>query len=251
MSFWSLRCTFVLGALVCAGVSQARPEFWVTFQKTYQVQPGSKVAEAGCKNCHTSPPQRNRYGIAVEQTLVNGNLRAAGLRQVESQDSGNGKTFRDLIQTDVVPGDASGELTTEPSPESNGELVPKHTFHPLFVHFPIALFFFGVFLEVFGANRKRADMRAAGFWSLLAALLSLVAVLPTGLIARARLGFPLEGDMLIHFLAAIGATGSLCGLVLCRRTGPTCHFGYWSLMAVTAALIGLTGHFGSQLIFGS
>jgi len=246
-----LRCLLVLSGFAGASASQARPEFWETFQKTYQIRPGSKIADAACKNCHTSPPRRNNFGKVVEQTLVNDALTADGLKQAESQDSGTGKTFGELIRADIVPGTSGDPKPAESAPVNLPGGIPKHTFHPLLVHFPIALYFFGAFMEAFGAYRKRDDIRSAGFWSLLAALVSLVAVLPTGLIARARLGFPLEGDMLIHLSAAIASSVSLLAVVLWRRKGPTCHLGYWALLAVVAALIALTGHFGSQLIFGT
>jgi len=62
--------------------------------------------------------------------------------------------------------------------------------HPAFVHFPIALVVFSFVADLLGRLTKRPSFRAAGFWSLIAALLMGAITAATGYydFTRAALG---------------------------------------------------------------
>ena len=62
--------------------------------------------------------------------------------------------------------------------------------HPAFVHFPIALVVFSFVADLLGRWTKRTSLRAAGFWSLIGALLMGAITAATGYydFSRAALG---------------------------------------------------------------
>ena len=62
--------------------------------------------------------------------------------------------------------------------------------HPAFVHFPIALVVFSFVADLLGRWTKRSSLRAAGFWSLIGALLMGAITAATGYydFTRAALG---------------------------------------------------------------
>lgn len=130
------------------------------------------------------------------------------------------------------------------------QYVPKHSFHPLIIHFPIALFLFGAGLEVFGWRRKDETMRKAGWWALLFGALSTAIALPTGLMVFLRSGFQWQGTALIHFILALLATLLMTGTVVWRRKGTHESLTYFALLGLAAVAVGATGHFGALLVYG-
>ena len=96
---------------------------------------------------------------------------------------------------------ASADNPSGQTPNLLDQYVPKHSLHPMFVHFPIALFLFGAGLEVFGWRRKDATMRQAGWWALLFGSLSTVVAVPTGLMVFLRSGFQTDGGNICRIAA--------------------------------------------------
>jgi uncharacterized membrane protein len=191
---------------------------------------------------------------------------------LDSKDSdGDGWPNGEEIKKDFLPGDPKSHPAGMPPKATSHEgmmganmnnpsgtqksllnqFVPKHSFHPLIIHFPIALFLFGAALEVFGWRRKDATMRKAGWWALLFGTLSTAVALPTGLAVFLRSGFLWQGTALIHFILAISATLLMTATVLWRRKGAHETKAYFALLLMAAALVGAAGHFGAQLVYGS
>ena len=56
------------------------------------------------------------------------------------------------------------------------------TIHPLFVHFPIALFSTGLFFDIFSRIFYKEELEHAGFWTMFMGLISCVFTNITGLI---------------------------------------------------------------------
>jgi hypothetical protein len=209
------KSAFVLLLMAGAAFSDARPEFWQLFKTYYKVDPSKPNGQATCKNCHSVVPQRNPYGKALEP-LVDASkdnmLTVDMLKQVEGLDSdGDGWTNGDEIRLGYLPGDPTSHPPGKPGDKSGppvsasssgGSIIPTHAFHPAVVHFPIALFLFGLFLEFVGLRKKSAELGKAALWNLIGALASLGVVAPTGIAALLLGGHKLEGTMLIHLLMA-------------------------------------------------
>ena len=55
--------------------------------------------------------------------------------------------------------------------------------HPLFVHFPIALFATGLFFDLLAETLQKEELEQAGFWCMLMGLVSCLFANMTGLLA--------------------------------------------------------------------
>jgi len=255
---------FILLLIATASSSEARPEFWQLFKNYYKVDASKPNGQATCKNCHSEVPQRNSYGKALEP-LVNASkdnmLTIEMLKQVEGTDSdGDGWTNGDEIKQGFLPGDPTSHPTGKPSDKSGqsspgsdstgGSIIPTHGFHPAVVHFPIALFLFGVFLEFLGLRKKSQEFGKAALWNLIGALASIGVVAPTGVAAWLLGGHKLEGTMLIHLLLAISSILLMIGTLAARKKLGNTDRTYLAILVVAALLISATGYFGGQLVYG-
>jgi len=264
----------LVGICTLAGANaHARPEFWATFERTYAVKKGSALEQAKCITCHipAGPPARNPYGKTVEEALHAAHSKEVTstiLRQIENKDSdGDGWTNGDEIAAGTLPGDPkshpSGTPVKHPSsgatpgPATSGPapLIPTHSFHPQIVHFPIALFLFGGFLEGWGLWKRRSNLREAGFLCMTGAGVTSLAAVATGLIAVYRLGFALKGTVLIHLVLALSATvgmavTALAGRAAARAGKERSGRLYWLILLLSLALVGAAGHFGGMLVYG-
>ncbi len=250
-----LRAFLCLSAALAAVCAQAMPDFWEVFQTHYQPRVDSEIAKAACVTCHTSKDKttRNPFGLQLEE-LMDANrkkeLTVLMLQQVENLDANqNGITNGEEIRVGSLPG-APAAGAAPPKAAEAPELIPDHSFHPAVVHFPIALFLFGGALDFWGWRKRKPEARygaAIALW--IGALTSLLAI-PTGVAAWLRIGFPLEGTMLIHLL--LGVTSSVCMIALAqwRRKSDRESLAYWLALAFVAILVAAAGHFGSVMVFG-
>ena len=131
-------------------------------------------------------------------------------------------------------------------------MIPKHSFHPVLVHFPIALFIFGAFLELVGLRWRRPALREAGYWNLLAGSISTTVSIASGFTVALRMGYQLVPGTAVftHLAVAILASLAMLATVLWRRKGAHVGWGYFSLLLLAAALVGLAGHFGGGMVYG-
>ena len=83
-------------------------------------------------------------------------------------------------------------------------LLAKHAQHVVLIHFPIALFISAVAFDLIAQWTKRRGLADAAYYNLLAAAISIVPVLATGLLAwQFQLeGQKLKGILLLHLLLA-------------------------------------------------
>jgi len=185
------------------------------------------------------------------------------LKQIEGLDSdGDGWTNGDEIKQGFLPGDptshpagtppkASKTAQTSAAPAAGpSSLIPTHAFHPVVVHFPIALFLFGMFLEFVGIWKKIPGLSVAALWNLAGGLASLAVVAPTGIAAWLMGGHKLEGAMLIHLILAISSLLLMSGTLVARKKLGNQHKAYLAILVLTAVIVGLTGHFGGQMVYG-
>lgn len=132
-------------------------------------------------------------------------------------------------------------------------LLAKHAQHVVLIHFPIALFITAVVFDLIGQWTKRRGLAQAAYYNLLAAAVSTVPVLVTGLLAWQ---FQLEGQKLKGILLLHLVLGSLSIVLIWlvwwihfrarRRTVylPTYRL---ALEVLAVGIVALTGHLGGFL----
>jgi len=83
-------------------------------------------------------------------------------------------------------------------------LLAKHAQHVVLIHFPIALFIAAVAFDLMGKLTKQCGLAAAAYYNLLAAAISTLPALATGLLAwQFQLeGQKLKGVLLLHLILA-------------------------------------------------
>jgi uncharacterized membrane protein len=198
---------------------------------------------------------RNVYGRAVQQELGEGALTAELLRRIEPLDSdGDGISNGTEIEAGELPGDPTRPVVParELAPDAPSEPIPKHSYHPLIVHFPVALFLFGALLEGIGFVKKRDDLRSVARWNLLVGAAAAWLSVPTGLIAAFRLGLPLEPGQTAfnHLLSSMMASVVMTLVALARLRGMPKSAGYLTLVALASLLLTVAAHFGGVLVYG-
>jgi len=246
--------TAIVATVTCLSlIAQATPDILKEFKGLYNVK------TADCIMCHLSPPKepRNPFGKAIEAGLNNTNdglLTKAVMQEIEKQDSdGDGVSNIDEINSGSMPGDATSKPVpkTEVKPEEKSALsvldgvAPKHSFHPALVHFPIALLAVAALLEVLGKHKPESPLHAASVINLALGLISALAALVTGVVAWLRLGYKIEGDLLIHLILA--SLSIVVGFAAyARREKPS----YLILILVCGILVMVAGHFGGNMVYG-
>ncbi len=130
-------------------------------------------------------------------------------------------------------------------------LLAKHAQHPVIIHFPIALFIISVAFDLFAIWRSNPALAKAAYYNLLAAALTAPVAIATGLTAWQWQfeGAKLKGNLLLHLLFALAASGMiwfLCGWRVRQRKFPqrTPGIFYIVLALATVLLIAIAGHLG-------
>lgn len=258
------RVVALMGLVAVAGVAHAYPGYLDTFRKHYALRAGSALANAKCATCHATAQggARNPYGKALKAAIGSAAVTEAALKAVESADSdGDGVSNGEEIAAGTLPGSATSEPSVNTSSsaatpavatDSSGGLIPKHAFHPILVHFPIALFLFGAFLEVLGARGKGNGLREVAKWNLIAGAVAGWAAVPTGLVSSKLSGYELTPGtpVFLHFVSGLVAALLMTAVLVVRRKAEPNRAGYWLLLFATAALVGAVGHFGGSLVYG-
>lgn len=130
--------------------------------------------------------------------------------------------------------------------------------HPLFVHFPVALWLTAAALYGLGVARDHEGARDAGRWVLYLGTLAGTLTLATGLQAAGRLGHDSAGHELVHvhrnlmiasFLLAAVASG-LAFQAQRRRSAPFAWMATGTLLLCASTTI-LGADRGAHLVFGS
>lgn len=245
------RALFCLTLAVACSSAIATPDHLKAFEKITS----SKI---DCSYCHLGkPPKRNPYGKAIETALGKTTdyvINAAMIQALDPADSdGDGVVNGDEIKAKTNPGDAKSKPAPpkagEPAPaeasEEKSELVPKHSFHPALVHFPVALLIVAALFEVVGRKKKDDGLHSASVLCNGVGLIGSLFAAISGVIAWLRLGYVLEGTLLIHLVLAVLST--IAGVVAyVYRSKPA----YVVIITISAILVGTAGHFGGELVFG-
>ena len=133
-------------------------------------------------------------------------------------------------------------------------LLAKHAQHVVLIHFPIALFIMGVACDLAAQRTKKRALAAAAYYNLIAAAISTLPVLLTGVVAwQWALGGPkLKGILLLHLVLACVAS-VLIWIVgwlhfrASRRQGTPLPGYRLPIEILAVLLIGLTAHLGGFL----
>lgn len=132
-------------------------------------------------------------------------------------------------------------------------LLAKHAQHVVLIHFPIGLFITAVAFDLIAQCTKRRGLAQAAYYNLLAAAISTVPVLATGLLAwQFRLeGQKLKGILLLHLILASVSTVMiwLVWWLHFRARRRTAQLPIYRLPVefLAVAIIALTGHLGGFL----
>jgi uncharacterized membrane protein len=129
----------------------------------------------------------------------------------------------------------------------------KHAQHVVLIHFPIALFISAVAFDFIANWTKRRAMAEAAYYNLLAAAISTLPVLATGILAwQFQLeGQKLKGILLLHLVLAC-VSSVMIWLVWwvhfrVRRRAEVLPNYRLAVEFLGVALVGLTGHLGGFL----
>lgn len=128
--------------------------------------------------------------------------------------------------------------------------------HPLFIHFPIALYFLGVLLTAGCIWRHNDDYERFAYWAFFLSWIAAIVASVMGLIDRGQLAFddPRQSAINAHITPAI-AFIVINGLLLYMRfrwadvLSSKRSWLYLGLMAVGLAVIAFTGFQGGELVF--
>jgi uncharacterized membrane protein len=133
-------------------------------------------------------------------------------------------------------------------------LLAKHAQHIVMIHFPIALFFVSGVFDAMAHRNKSDSLRSAGYYNLVAASISSVLAVATGIAAWQIMfgGKSPKGILLFHLLGAATAFILLWTLVFIRRREreqqrPTLSRTYVGLAVITCIVIIATAHLGGVL----
>jgi uncharacterized membrane protein len=129
-------------------------------------------------------------------------------------------------------------------------LLAKHAQHVVLIHFPIALFITGVAFDLIGQWTKRRGWADAAYYNLLAAAISTVPVLTTGILAwQFQLeGQKLKGILLLHLVFAGLSTVMIWGVSWVHfqapRRGRPLPVYRLPIEFLAVSMVALTGHLG-------
>lgn len=140
------------------------------------------------------------------------------------------------------------------------ELLPGVThapnLHPMFVHFPIAIWVVAGLFLLLGMLRRRSDLFATGRWLLYLGGIGAAAAVVTGLWAADGLGHDSSGHELVHvhrdfMLAAsgLGLIAMLGAAALRDRQNIAARWALTGLVLVTVGVLTLGADRGAALVF--
>ena len=132
-------------------------------------------------------------------------------------------------------------------------LLAKHAQHVVLIHFPIALFISAVAFDLIAHYTKRSGLADTAYYNLLAAAISTLPVLATGVLAwQFQLdGQKLKGILLLHLVLACVSSVMiwLVWWVHFHARRRTAYLPSYRLVVefLAVCLVALTGHLGGFL----
>ncbi|MBL8048428.1 MAG: DUF2231 domain-containing protein [Chthonomonas sp.] len=236
----------------------AIPPFLDSLHKIVMPIKGSDYEAAKCQTCHLGgPPKLNPFGLQIKSKLTKRELNAQVLWAIANDDADkDGARNMAELEAGKLPGDALSTPATgstsaaTPPTEAATSPIPKHGFHPLVVHFPVALFLFGAFLDALGHWRKRPELRIAALWNLGFGAIASIGAVVSGLLARYLNEYTFEGTVLIHLILGVSSSVLMLSVAWWRKGREPVSAGYWAFLATACIVLTVAGHFGSMLVYG-
>lgn len=248
-----------------SAAAMAEPEFLDTFMSHYKISDTSPLGEKSCGICHTSDEDYsfNPYGKDVKKALTDAGATSVTpqiLESIESIDSNgdgipNGKEIAEGNPPGQVVAPKPGAPVPTPAPKPAKPFPPKNGFHPAIVHFPIALFIVGLFLDFLGLVRKDKGFLLAGWLNVLFAAISSIGAVASGLLAMTLLKLPYKGLILQHLILALSATVLMWIMVAMRvdrheKMNLPMRLVYYVLALACFIIISYAGHLGGAFVYG-
>jgi uncharacterized membrane protein len=159
------------------------------------------------------------------------------------------------------PGSATAEkagaalATTDAGPKKEKPLIPKNAFHPAIVHFPIALFIAGLFLDALGMWKKHKTLLLAGWYNLVLGAVSTLASIASGVTAMSIMHLPFKGLIFNHLVLASIGTAIMWAMVALRykrhdKMSTGLRAAYYVLATTGVILIAFSAHLGGAFVYG-
>lgn len=244
------RCLIIAaiaGILLLSGRAHAKPEYLDVLTATFKTD-SAKLTEKSCANCHVSDSDytKNAYGSLVARELL----------------AANTKELTPAILIKIgEPGSASASNASAAAPEANSApkkpkpLIPKNAFHPAIVHFPIALFMAGLFLDTLGMWKRHKTLLLAGWYNLLLGAISTLASIASGLAAMTIMHLPYKGLIFNHLMLACIGTAIMWAMVALRfkrheKMSASLRAVYYVLAVSGVILIAFSAHLGGDFVYG-
>ncbi|HEY8904026.1 MAG TPA: DUF2231 domain-containing protein [Chthoniobacterales bacterium] len=130
--------------------------------------------------------------------------------------------------------------------------------HPVVIHFPIALMLVACLCEVLHLTTRKRFFHSAAELNLALAILGTIVAIVLGWILAATthdvsadLRWIVPWHRWLGVAALAAGIGAFVVLHLSRLHSQRWIWLYWGLLALSAALIGITGHLGGELVYGS
>jgi len=199
-----------------------------------------------CKKSFLESPQSYRENLPPDFFA-----QAAGNDSPETEHEHGG--------TNGSAGRSHNHVTDHGEPTLAGRMVRfVGKFHPLVVHFPIALLLASLLAEILYLFTGRQPFSHAAHFSIRLGAISAVVAATLGLSAGSFASYPdeLANTLVIHRwlglatagIASLAAVASICAT---RETAtPRAATRYRAALFVSAVLVGGTGHLGALLIYG-
>jgi len=128
--------------------------------------------------------------------------------------------------------------------------------HPLFVHFPLAILTLSAIFDFGGILFKRDDLNRFGWWCLLAGVTGLFVTVTTGLFAEGtvKISAAAQSTFEFHETLAFVVTAGFCSLLLWRVAGKTnlparLKIAYFALLTIGLVLMWVVAWFGGELVY--
>jgi uncharacterized membrane protein len=129
-------------------------------------------------------------------------------------------------------------------------------FHPLVIHFPIAMLLAAALAEFIGLFSSSAFWKTSGRYSAILGALGAAVAAPLGWATAAFSSFPtMEWVEELHrwlgtSTAVLAIVAVICGELARRRQSAGLRKAYLVLLFLAAVVVGVTGHFGASLVYG-
>lgn len=238
------------------------PEYFKEVVAADEVEPAEQAETPSTVSEPTADNESGTGGVRKWECTVCGYIHEGDAPPKECPICGAGPEYFKEIIEEVVETLTEAALAPEATEEKSGvgffrTQVMKHHLHPISVHtpngvLPVALVFLALAI-VF----ELSDFEKAAFFSLVFVLLTMPAVIFTGIIAWQD---RYKGAMTKIFGVKIGASMVVCStllaMVVWRLVDPAVasspgRWIYLVICLVSVAGAGLAGHMGGKLVFGS